>query len=133
MSNRVLVMIGAESADAESAITRRFSQFVERWFPGTVVEYLEVPDSGSESLFARIMGGPKEAIPDVILLRHYIVEEEPESTEHLPVEPQNPWVFSISSNADPLEFLGWEDDGSEPASQGAQMLRVALADVLARN
>ncbi len=124
-------MVDGELAEARTAITQRFGTFVERWFPGTEIQYLEVPNSGPESVYEQITCGWQGTPPDIVLLRHYIIDD-PESIDHIPVDLPEPvpWTFSISSQTDPLEFLGWDDDGAEPASQGVRILKMALESVL---
>lgn len=131
MSKNIRVAVGAELNEIVRAIENRFRAFVERWFPGTEVQFIEAVNSGDDSVYKQIVHGWQGAPPDIVLLRHYIVEEDLEWIEHLPHVPENPWIFTITSHDDPLEFLGWGDDGHEPISPGAQILKAAIADVLA--
>lgn len=130
MGKHVRVAVSAESSETVAAIQDRFRLFVKRWFPEAEVQFIEVANSDDDSVYKQILHGWREAQPDIVLLRHYVLEEEFEWIEHMPGVPKNPWMFSISSHDDPLEFLGWEDDGHEPISPGAQMLKVAIENVL---
>lgn len=130
MGKNIQVAVGAELNETVRVIQDRLRAFVERWFPGTEVQFIEAVSSGDDSVYKQIVNGWQETPPDIVLLRLYTIEE-PESTEHLSDVPKNPWIFTIVSNGDPLEFLGWEDDGHEPTSIGARVLKVAIENVLA--